>query len=142
LPTLAVVLPFVKANRYGPATDDEKRLIICIDDNKVRLKLRGGFLKSDKNGVKTIISSERQPWTVENIEGASIHTVALKTKFGCYLCCEYNHFMCDGSVKADSTGCSGKGTSWMFVTDPSDINGNMALDKNTIAMKDHVGEYT
>ena len=44
-------------------------------------------------------------------------------------------------MKADSTDSSGKGTSWMFVTDPSDINGNMALDKDTITMKDHVDEY-
>jgi len=116
---------------------------MCIDENKILLKsVNGYYLLSGKYGIQLASNpSKMHSWTVEDVEGASIPTVALKSKFGRYLECEYNHFMCDGSVKADSTDCRDKGTSWVFVTDPCDIHGNMALDKDAITMKDHNNEY-
>ena len=132
----------VKANCYGTATDGEKWRVMCVNDNNILLKSRGGFLNSDENDTKAIISSERQPWTIENVDGASIPTVAIKSKFGRYLGCENDdHFMCDGSVEAKSDECYDKRTWWVFLTDPSDINGNMALDKDAITMRDNVDEF-
>jgi len=132
----------IKANCYGPADYSEKWHILCIDDNKILLKSDYGFLSSDENGTKAIISYESQPWTVVDVEGVSIPTVALKSKFGCYLSCDNgDHFMCNGSVKADSTGCRDKSAWWVFLTNSDDINGNTALEKDAITMKDHNIEY-
>jgi len=132
----------VAANCYGPATDSEKWHIVCFDDNKIFLEANDGFLYTYENGTVAITHYEKQPWTVENVEGTSIPTVALKSIFGGYLCRDNgDHIMCDGSVKADSTDCRDKRSHWVFLTDPSDINGNMALTKDAIIMKDYVDEY-
>eukprot|EP00815_Leptocylindrus_aporus_P004853 CAMPEP_0116067932 /NCGR_PEP_ID=MMETSP0322-20121206/11362_1 /TAXON_ID=163516 /ORGANISM="Leptocylindrus danicus var. apora, Strain B651" /LENGTH=238 /DNA_ID=CAMNT_0003554951 /DNA_START=374 /DNA_END=1086 /DNA_ORIENTATION=+ len=121
----------VAANCYGPATDSEKWHIVCFDDNKIFLEANDGFLYTYENGTVAITHYEKQPWTVENVEGTSIPTVALKSIFGGYLCRDNgDHIMCDGSVKADSTDCRDKRSHWVFLTDPSDINGNMALTKD------------
>ena len=115
---------------------------MCIDENKILLKSGNGCLCSDVNGTKAILSYERQPWTVEDVESDSKNTVALKSEFERYLCRDNgDHFMGDGSVKADSTGCRDKCAWWVFLTNSDDINGNTALEKDAITMKDHNTEY-
>jgi len=137
-----------KANCYGPATDGGKWRIMCIDDNKVVLNSPDGYLSSDEDGTVKLIRKplfselDRLLWTVENVEGNSINTIALKSKFGRYLCRDNGgHFMGDGSVKADSTGCRDKRTWWVFLTDSDDVDGNTALEKDAITMRNYNVEY-
>ena len=135
----------IKANCYGPADYSEKWHIVCIDDNKILLKSDYGFLSSGKDVTiqeAAYNESKGLSWTIENIEGDSKNTVALKSEFGRYLCCDNgDHFMGDGSVKADSTGCRDKCAWWVFLTNSDDVNGNTALEKDAITMKDHNIEY-
>ncbi len=148
LPALAPSI--TKAYLYGPVTyDDEVWQVRCIGDNKILLKSDYGFLSSDKYGTikviekNTFTESKGLCWTIENAEGDSINAVALKSEFGRYLCRDNgDHFMGDGSVKADSTGCRDKCAWWVFLTDSDDVNGDTALDKDAITMKDHNIEYT
>ena len=136
-----------KANRYGPATYGEELRVMCIDVDKVRLMSNNnGYLSCDKDGkVKTnetmaYTGMEGLSWKIESVEGRN--AVALKSEFGRYLCCNNgDHFMCDSSLKADSTGCCDKRTWWVFLTNAHDIYGNKALKKEAITMKNYNIEY-
>jgi len=148
LPALSVTPSIIKVNCSGPATDRDVWHVICIDNNKILLKSYRGYLRSDRDGsVKlientTITENQGLCWTVENVEGDFKNTIALKSEFGRYLCRDNgDHFMGDGSMKADSTCCRGKSTWWIFLTNSDDVNGNTALKKDAITMKDHNIEF-
>ena len=140
----------VKANRYGPATDDERWRVMCIDVDKVLLTSNIGYLTCDRDGKVETIQTNPYPyteieglsWNIEIVESTFRNAVALKSEFGGYLCCSNDdHFMCDGSLKADSTGCCDRRTWWVFLTNAQDTHGNMALEKEAITMKNYNIEY-
>ena len=145
----AFVPSIAKANCYGPAKNNDVWQVRCIGDNKILLKSDFGRLSSDEDGTVKLIKHTTFPeskgmcWIIENVEGGSKNTVALKSEYGRYLCRDNgDHFMADDSVKADSSCCRDKSTWWVFLTDSDDVYGNTALEKDAITMKDHNIEYS
>ena len=121
-----------KATNHGEATLDEKWHMMCIDDNKVALFThvykRRAYLFVDADGTllenNRIYPDKGDIWTIESVQGASKSYFALKSAYGRYLRCDLgDHFMCDGSVKADSEDCCDERTWWVFTTYPSDVCG-------------------
>ena len=78
---------------------------------------------------------KRHIWTIESVEAASKPCFALKSASGRYLSCDSgDHFMCNGSVIANSKVCNDERTWWVFTTDPSDVCGVKAMRMNDIMM--------
>ncbi len=131
-----------KATNHGRATSDEKWHMMCIEDNKVILfnKLRARtylFVDADGTLLKNnrIYPDEGDIWTIENVEGAPKSYFALKSAYGRYLRCDLgDHFMCNGSVKADSKDCGDERTWWVFATDPKDVCGVRGMEMDEIMM--------
>jgi len=133
-----------KATNYDQATRNEKWHIVCIDDNKVALFTRTDHKYKHNRRAYLVVNADgtlseklyscpytynkENIWTIENVEGASKSSFALKSPSGHYLRCDNgDHFMCDGSVKADSEDCGDERTWWVFSTDPSDVCGVEAM---------------
>ncbi len=131
-----------KATNYDQATYNEMLYMMCIDDSKVALFTRTDHkYKYDRRAYLVVNSDgtlreqlnsytyrKENIWTIENVEGASKSSFALKSPSGHYLRCDNgDHFMCDGSVKADSEDCGDERTWWVFSTDPSDVCGVEAM---------------
>ncbi len=142
--------PF-KASNYGQATCNEKWHVVCIDDNKVALFTRTDHkYKHDRRAYLVVNAdgtlreepcscpytySEENIWTIENVEDASKSVFALKSPSGHYLRCDDgDHFMCDGSVIADSEDCVDERMWWVFTTDPSDVCGVRGMEMDEIMM--------
>ena len=142
-----------KATNHGQAKFNEKWHMMCIDDNKVALFTHVDqcrtrtYLAVDRAGslieTKHIYPDEKIIWTIENVEGASKSCFALRSFSGSYLRCDNgDHFLNDGSVKADSDDCGNEGTWWVFTTDPSDICGIKALEMDDIVMKNRNKKFS
>ena len=129
-----------KVTNYVQATCNEKWRVVCIDDNKVALFThvrqdgRRG-LSVNKDRILKIIPLNGHIWTIENVEGGSKSSFALKSPYGRYLRCDNgDHVMYDGSVRADSEDCGNERTWWVFTTDPSDVCGVNAMGMDDIMM--------
>ena len=134
-----------KATNHGEATSDEKWYMMCIDDNKIALftnvdECRARtYLFVDADGTllenRRFYPDEGDIWTIENVEGAPLSYFALKSAYGRYLHCDLgNHFMCNGSVKADSEDSGVERTWWVFTTDPGDVCGVRGMEMDEIMM--------
>eukprot|EP00815_Leptocylindrus_aporus_P001713 CAMPEP_0116058636 /NCGR_PEP_ID=MMETSP0322-20121206/5313_1 /TAXON_ID=163516 /ORGANISM="Leptocylindrus danicus var. apora, Strain B651" /LENGTH=302 /DNA_ID=CAMNT_0003542853 /DNA_START=125 /DNA_END=1033 /DNA_ORIENTATION=- len=134
-----------KATNHGKATLDEKWHMMCIDVNKVALFTHVDkyyapkYLSVDADGTllknQRMCPNEGDIWTIEKVEGAPKSYFALKSAYGRYLRCDLgDHFMCNGSVKADSEDCGDERTWWVFTTDPGDVCGVRGMKMDEIMM--------
>ena len=110
----------VFANHYGNSSLLYTWLVFCIEEDKIALQSQNGqFLTSRENGdigcdgVGDFSSHKTQIWTVEQVEGASNGTVALRSLFGRYLMFD-TRFSCFGFVKANGVHCNDDCTHWVF----------------------------
>ena len=146
------------ASHYGPATDNQKWKLICIDDDKIALRLASkyyevnyNYLASSEDGdvrFSNFIHTHHNQllssciWTIKKVEESSKVAVSLISAYGHYLWCDTaSHFLSYGSVSAVPKSSNDESTDRLFLTDPSDINGDVSLERDDIVMKNYKSKY-
>lgn len=137
----------LRINLYGNASNASRWSVFCIEEDKIALlnnfsqilsTNENGDIMCDRDGDYSL--DRTQIWTVEQVEGASNGTIALKSVFGCYLTCD-SRFSCFGPVKANSEHCIDDCTHWVFHTDPDRLTKAGAIVKDEILRKNYNDEY-
>uniref|UniRef100_A0A7S0KBY8 Ricin B lectin domain-containing protein n=1 Tax=Leptocylindrus aporus TaxID=1398097 RepID=A0A7S0KBY8_9STRA len=147
LPALSCNKKEVFANHCAKSFDLYTWSVFCIEEDKIALQSHfGKFLTSRENGdigcdgVGDFSTDKTQIWTVEQVEGASDGTVALKSVFGRYLMYDMR-FSCFGIVHANGVHCNDDCTHWVFHNDPHCQAKAYAIVKDVILRKNYNMKY-